>query len=215
MASKTRVRFPAAPPITYNEMNMATLSDLNLYKIGDTIQMVGAVYAGEGQAYLCLFPEDHDTKNLPLTHLEMSDDDWKTFLRQTDLLEVEVIERSSDWVLSKAILRKTARQVDNNVSWAVYRRDSYTCRYCGKNDIPLTVDHLIVWEEGGPWIEANLVSSCRKCNKVRGNTPFAEWLRHPFYLQRSKGLKPEARAANETLIGTLDAIPRVKNIKSR
>ncbi len=191
---------------------MATLNDINLLDIGDTIQMAGALYVGKGKAYLILFPEDQaEAKALPIEHLDLTHEDWKTFLRQTDLLEVQAVSGSNE----KAILRKSTRQIEQAVSWNVYRRDSYTCRYCGNDKIALTVDHLVRWEEGGPSIEANLVASCRKDNKTRGDMSYADWLKDPYYLRVSAKLKPEVRAANEALLGTLDAIPRKKHIATR
>jgi hypothetical protein len=194
-------------------MNMAlTLKDINLLDIGNTIQMAGALYIGKGKAYLVSFPDDQDeVRSLPVEHLEMTVEDWQAFLRQTDLLEVQAASGSNE----KAILRKSTRQIEQMASWNVYRRDKYACRYCGNDKIPLTVDHLVRWEEGGPSIEANLVASCRKCNKTRGDMSYADWLKDPFYLRVSAKLKPEVRAANEALLPTLAGIPRKKHISSR
>jgi hypothetical protein len=187
------------------------LKDINLFDVGNHIQMVGAMYSDGDENYVLLFPEDHGAKVLPQNVLEMDHEEWKAFIRQTDLLEVQPL----DGALDKAILRKSARQIEQGVFWNVYRRDGYRCRYCGKDDVPLTVDHVILWHAGGPNIEENLVSSCRKCNKVRGDTPFAEWLRHPFYTQAAEKLTAAIRQANEDLVATLDKIPRVRHIKSR
>ena len=191
------------------------LSDIKLSDVGNTIQMVGAVYAGEGHAYVCLFPEDADAATLHQHILEMDSEDWKTFLRQTDLMETEVLTQASDGTLAKAMIRKSSRTVEQVINWNCFRRDNYTCRYCGNSKIPLTVDHLVRWEEGGPSIEANMLSSCRKCNKIRGDKSYADWLKHDYYLKVSRGLTPEVRAANEAIVGTLDAIPRKLHIASR
>jgi hypothetical protein len=195
-------------------MNMK-LSDFRLLDLGNSIQMVGAIYSDGKENFVTLFPEDHDAKALPHNHLEMDHEEWKTFLRQTDLLEVEILTKTSDGTMAKAIVRKSARQIEQAVSWNVYRRDSYSCRYCGNDKVPLTVDHLVRWEEYGPSIEANLVAACRKCNKTRGDMSYEDWLRHEFYLRVSARLRPEVRAANEALLPTLANIPRVKNLKSR
>lgn len=191
------------------------LSEIDILKIGHSIQLVGAVYAGEGRALLAVFPEDRDTVPADLELLDMDLDDWQVFLRQTDLLETEVTARAADGTLKKAILRKGARQIEQGISWRVFKRDGYACRYCGKDDLPLTVDHLVCWEEGGPSIEANLLSSCRRDNKIRGNLSYDEWLQHPHYLKVSRGLTPEVRAANEAIIATLAGIPRLDHIKRR
>ena len=193
-------------------MDTLNFKDLNLYDIGDTIQMSDALYVGKGKAILVTFPEDHEeVSKLPVHHMKMTDKEWEAFLRQTDLLEVQPASGTPE----KAILRKSTRQIEQAVSWNVYRRDNYSCRYCGNDKIPLTVDHLVRWEEGGPSTEANLVAACRKCNKTRGDMSYADWLKDPFYLKVSARLKPEVRAANEALMGTLAAIPRKKHISSR
>lgn len=220
------------------------LSDIDLLKIGNTINLAGAVFVGEGKMFLCMFPEDTgrisamevepddrplpNETHVPIFHtfanggqaswvktLEMNADDWQKFLRQTDLLETEVLAKASDGTLAKIILRKSERQIDAGVQWRVYKRDGYRCRYCGKDDLPLTVDHLVTHEEGGPMTEENLVAADRKCNKVRGNLSYEEWLKHPRYLETSKNLTPEVRAANEALVATLDKIPRKAHVKSR
>jgi hypothetical protein len=199
-------------------MNMTKLKDIDIYKIGNTIQMVGAVYAGEGRTLVCFFPEDRPSDGaLPsdVETLDMDQDDWARFLRQTDLMEVEILAKASDGTLAKAIIRKSARQIEQGVSWNVFRRDGYRCRYCGNDKVPLTVDHLVRWEDHGPSIEENLVAACRKCNKVRGDTDYADWLKHPHYLRVSAGIDEATKRANEALVGTLDRIPRVKNLKSR
>lgn len=187
--------------------------DLNLLSIGNTVQMVGAVYAGDGKAFLCLFPGE--TVEASIEPLPMDVSEWEKFLRQTDLMETEILTRSKDGTLVKAIVRKSNRQIDQNVSWRVFRRDAYRCRYCGADDVPLTVDHLVRWEENGPSTEANLLAACKKCNKVRGNHSYADWLRHPAYRQTSKNLTEAIRKANEALLATLDKIPRVVNQRSR
>lgn len=197
------------------------LDEVNLLAFGHTIQMVGAVYAGEGKLYLTLFPDElgevsagatfrqKDSNADEVVTLDMNLDDWTRFLQQTDLLETEILTKASDGKLAKAIVRKSQRQISQGVSWEVYRRDRFLCRYCGANDVPLTVDHLVLWEEGGPSIVSNLLSCCRKDNKTRGNTPYGAWLEHPYYKRVSRNLDAATRQANLALVGTLDAIPRL------
>jgi hypothetical protein len=210
-------------------MTTRRLSELELLEFGNTIQMAGAVYQGDGQLFIALFPEDQgalddadgrytflprgvqrrDEGGQHVVTLEMDLDDWTRLLRQTDLLETEVLAQAANGALTKTILRKSQRQISQGVSWAVYKRDGYRCRYCGNDDVPLTVDHLVLWEAGGPSIEANLVAACRRCNKARGNTEYAAWLEHPHYLRVSSNLDPATRRANQELAATLGAIPRM------
>jgi hypothetical protein len=187
--------------------------ELDVYAIGDTIQIAGAIYQGEGKTFLCFFPKEKD--DLPLEALEMDIDEWKKFLFQTDVLEVAILEKASDGTLAKAIVRKSQRQIDNHMQWAVWRRDQYTCRYCWRNDVPLTVDHLVLWEEGGPTVPENLVSACKKCNKIRGNMQYGDWLKHPYYLRVSKDLSLREKNNNIALLETLPSIPRYVNQRQR
>ena len=205
---------------------MTKFNELDLLAVGNTIQQVGAIYAGEGKVFLCMFPGDHlgefyveiepvrvfhDAKGTAqeIKALNMTREEWSQFLRQTDIMEVEVLAAAADGKTAKAILRKSARQISQHISWEVFRRDGYKCRYCGKDTVPLTVDHLVTWEEGGPSVPENLVAADKKCNKVRGNTPYPEWLKSKFYKQVSAGLTDAVRQANIDLVTTLDAIPRM------
>jgi 5-methylcytosine-specific restriction endonuclease McrA len=210
------------------EMKMARLSDLNLFDVGNALQMAGAVYTGKGKVYLALFPDEAGDisrgttfqsqahgQDLEVETLSMTQDDWATFIRQTDLLETEVIARSTDGTLAKVVVRKSQRQIEQGVSWKVFKRDGYECRYCGNDDTPLTVDHLVCWEAGGPSIIENLVAACRKCNKIRGDLPYEQWLQHPHYTRVSKNLDEATREANRKLIETLSSIPLQTSKRSR
>jgi hypothetical protein len=201
-------------------------SDLNLLSIGNTIGLVGAVYAGEGKMILTLFPEHQGTigadrfypqdggDELEIDTLNMAAAEWEAFVRQTDLLETEVLTKASDGTLAKIILRKSTRAIDTAVQWRCWRRDQFRCQYCW-GELPLTVDHLVPWSQSGPSVEANLLSSCKKDNKIRGDMSFEEWLRHPRYMEVSKNLPSEIRARNEALVATLDKIPRMVHTRSR
>lgn len=205
---------------------MTKFNELDLLAVGNTIQQVGAIYAGEGKVFLCLFPGDHlgefyvevepvrvfhDAKGTAqeIKALNMTREEWSQFLRQTDIMEVEVLAHAADGKTAKAILRKSARQISQHISWEVFRRDGYACRYCGKDDVPLTVDHLVTWEEGGPSVPENLVAADKCCNKIRGNLPYAQWLEHSHYKSVSANLTEEQREANRRLVKTLDQIPRM------
>lgn len=186
--------------------------DFDLKSVGQEVLLVGGVWGGKDQLYICLFPEFVE-ENGDFCVVKMTPDDWKALIRQSDLVETEVLAKAEDGKLIKTITRKCQRNIDQGISWNVYRRDGYRCRYCGKDTVPLTVDHLVLWEEDGPSIEENLVAACRKCNKTRGNIQYGEWLKHPYYLKVSQNLSALVRADNEALVRALDHIPRV--IKKR
>jgi 5-methylcytosine-specific restriction endonuclease McrA len=50
----------------------------------------------------------------------------------------------------------------------VLRRDNYTCQYCGKRSIHLTVDHVFPRRLGGRQTWTNLVAACPSCNHRKG-----------------------------------------------
>ena len=190
-------------------------SDIKLTDIGTTIQMVGAVYADSaGRGYYFPFPSTNGEGESPV-HVEMTNEDWKALLRQADLVEVEATVQAEDGSLVKAMVRKSQRQIDSQVSWNVFRRDNFMCRYCGTEKLSLTVDHLVRWEDGGPSTEANLVACCRRCNKVRGDTAYAAWLRHPYYVEHSQKVSFAYQELNRQVADTLASIPRVHVKKGR
>jgi len=206
------------------------LTDIDMKEVGRSIQLAGAVYAkaDSGQLFLVLLPRGLDTDarqrlgDILGERLKAHDgeqfanvvdldvDEWDQFLRQTDLVEVEAtVQDPTTGHIAKAIVRKSARQVSQHYSWVVFRRDEFKCRYCGADDVPLTVDHLVTWESGGPSTPENLVSSCQKCNNARGEIEFSAWLMDPYYRKVSKGLDHRVKFANQALIPTLANIPRV------
>jgi hypothetical protein len=197
------------------------LSELNIYDFGHEIQLAGAIYMGKGQVLLALFP---DEERYPIDNfsddrgggniLELSNTDWEILLRQTDLADTPAPGPA------KAILRKSQRQIDSSITWAVFRRDRYRCRYCGADDRPLTVDHIDLWENGGITTEENLVAACRQCNKLRGRTPYDEWLESADYRRVSGRNRDEgALAANRGLVSRLIELKKkrmpVQKVRSR
>lgn len=191
-------------------------SDIKLTDIGTSIQMVGAVYEGpDGKGFYFPFPSSPSEGKPVIVEVEMTTEDWKVLLRQADLVETEVLAQHKDGTLYKALLRKSQRQIDTQVSWNVFRRDNFMCRYCGTEKLPLTVDHLVRWEDGGPSIEANLVAACRKCNKVRGDIAYAAWLQHPYYTEVSQKVSYAYQELNRRVAGTLADIPRNPVVKDR
>ncbi len=54
----------------------------------------------------------------------------------------------------------------------IFKRDHYTCQYCGKETHQLTLDHVMPRYRGGPHAWENIVSACVFCNRRKaGRTP--------------------------------------------
>ena len=56
----------------------------------------------------------------------------------------------------------------------VFRRDNYTCQYCGRHDLPLTVDHILPKRLGGKHIWTNVAAACPSCNHRKGGRRLEE-----------------------------------------
>ena len=64
----------------------------------------------------------------------------------------------------RPIVRLTRREV--------FRRDNYTCQYCGTQSRSLTLDHVVPRYRGGQHTWENVVSACAACNRRKaGRTP--------------------------------------------
>ncbi len=57
---------------------------------------------------------------------------------------------------------------------AVFRRDNFTCQYCGVQSHHLTIDHIIPRYRSGPHVWSNVVSACPPCNRRKGGKTLAE-----------------------------------------
>jgi hypothetical protein len=69
-----------------------------------------------------------------------------------------------------------------DLSWedlrtAIFRRDNYTCTYCGHrgNSATLEVDHKPPLARGGTDDPANLTTACWECNRAKGTMTAGEF----------------------------------------
>ncbi|NEP48825.1 MAG: HNH endonuclease [Moorea sp. SIO3C2] len=61
------------------------------------------------------------------------------------------------------------------------------CTYCGKQNVPLQVEHIHPRSKGGSNRVSNLCLACEKCNQRKGNKPIEEFLKKkPSLLQKIK-----------------------------
>lgn len=58
----------------------------------------------------------------------------------------------------------------------IFKRDSFTCRYCGRTspEVVLEVDHIVPVADGGDNDEMNLVTSCWDCNRGKSSIPLTD-----------------------------------------
>ncbi len=50
----------------------------------------------------------------------------------------------------------------------IFRRDNYTCQYCGSTTRTLTIDHIQPRHLNGPHTWENVVTACSACNHEKG-----------------------------------------------
>ena len=62
------------------------------------------------------------------------------------------------------------KPVGTKTRFEVFKRDSFTCQYCGRKapDVILNADHVIPVAKGGSGKLTNLVTSCFDCNSGKG-----------------------------------------------
>ena len=96
----------------------------------------------------------------------------------------------------------------------VFRRDDYTCQYCGTRDPDrMTLDHLVPQIAGGPFDLGNLVASCVECNVEKSAVGLAVFFRrHPVaharlgpLLDCARVLRPPARPPRAVAVPDMEA----------
>src|SRR5712692_4349369 len=78
-----------------------------------------------------------------------------------------------------------------------------TCAYCGKQNIPLQIEHIIPRAKGGTDRVSNLTLACEQCNRAKGTQEIAVFLKkQPAVLKRilaqAKAPLKDAAAVNST-----------------
>ena len=196
-------------------MDELKLSDLNIYDFGNKIQISGIIWSGKGLVFITPAPDKKEDLSNPKL-LPLTLEEWQRLLKQTDSLETEIFQKDPSGI-TKIILRKSQRQIDSYVQWKMFQRDNYTCRYCGRTGIPLSADHVDLWEDGGPSILENLLSSCRQDNKDRGRMKYEDWINSDIYKRKSKNLPDDIKALNLAVLDTLPSLrsQRIQHIRSR
>lgn len=187
-------------------MKKINFSDIDILKWGNDITITGMIMQGTNdESYIVLLPMEKLGEGISL--VQPTKEQWFELQNQLDLMNV-----MSD---QKTILRKSQRNIDQRMMWVVFRRDKFKCRYCGIDNTAMTVDHIITWESGGATHPDNLLTSCKKCNKKRGNLDYGSWLQHKYYLDKSQYLSEEIKKKNEEIVFRLHSLPRVSAVRSR
>ncbi|MDO9546190.1 MAG: HNH endonuclease [Pelolinea sp.] len=71
----------------------------------------------------------------------------------------------------------------------IFRRDRFTCQYCGKLVRNLTIDHVVPRHQGGQQKWENVVTACPTCNHKKGGRALSETGMH---LQKTPEIPPSS-----------------------
>lgn len=66
--------------------------------------------------------------------------------------------------------KRKREQIPQGVRFDVFRRDNFTCVYCGRGspEVTLHCDHVVAHSKGGSDDQSNLVTACSDCNYGKG-----------------------------------------------
>lgn len=71
--------------------------------------------------------------------------------------------------------RQSAKSlIPADLRWAVWERDNFKCRGCGRRS-HLSCDHILPESKGGPTTIENLQTLCKRCNSLKGTKGPHEW----------------------------------------
>ena len=71
-----------------------------------------------------------------------------------------------------SICRVERGKVSNKMRFAIYKRDGYRCKKCGRSNAhrDLEIDHIFPISKGGKSTFDNLQTLCHRCNTLKSNT---------------------------------------------
>lgn len=103
--------------------------------------------------------------------------------------------------------------VSVRIRFEVFKRDRFTCRYCGQTppQVLLELDHVIPQAAGGSDEIANLVTSCQECNRGKSDKLLEEGVAPPT----DRTVTAELRERIEQAQAYLAAIGDMEDLKTR
>ena len=84
-------------------------------------------------------------------------------------LEDKTNGRYSDRQIWNSICDIERSKVSNRIRFAIYKRDGYRCRKCGRKTNDLEIDHILPISKGGKTCIDNLQTLCRSCNSAKSD----------------------------------------------
>lgn len=78
-------------------------------------------------------------------------------------------DRYNDQGIWDSICRVERGKVSNKMRFAIYQRDGYRCRKCGRKTDDLEIDHIMPIAKGGKTEFNNLQTLCKRCNSEKSD----------------------------------------------
>lgn len=97
-------------------------------------------------------------------------------LAEVGLIDAETLNPSMRLVASRDQLRPVA-SVWRSIRERIFKRDGYSCQYCGATGARLECDHVVPVARGGGHGDENLVTACFECNRSKRDKLPEEWVR--------------------------------------
>lgn len=74
--------------------------------------------------------------------------------------------------------RRTRKPISKRLRFEVYKRDKFSCVYCGRSvpEVVLVLDHVEAHSAGGVDDATNLVTACKECNAGKSDVPLGDIL---------------------------------------
>lgn len=98
--------------------------------------------------------------------------------------------------------------ISKKLRFQIFKRDNFTCQYCGKNpadhNVILEIDHAISKFDGGDSDEENLITSCFDCNRGKS--------KDSIVLKNEVDIKQSLKNAQEQL-SQVKAMSKLREIK--
>lgn len=85
----------------------------------------------------------------------------------------ELVKEGAATVLNEHTIR--ALYTPKSLRIYIFKRDRYTCHYCGKYGN--TLDHIVSASKGGLETPKNSVCCCKKCNSIKADQEYIEFIK--------------------------------------
>lgn len=105
-------------------------------------------------------------------------------------------------------------RIPNDLRQAVFKRDGYTCRYCGSMKGPFHCDHVYPERHGGKAVLGNLVTACKRCN-IKKRDKIGIWPSQSIDLDQLKETRRMVARKESAIRNQRALIAKMKNEQSR